>query len=817
LVLKVLRETTLALLTTLLGASLGAGQAQPAAPAGQIQITTLDPNGQSLNAVLVIAERDGTVVAQDRTTPSGYAFLARLAPGTYRIILEKQGFYSARVDQVVIAAGQTTPVEVRLQPVREYRTEIEVTAQPSPIDPEQTASSQSVTATDIATIPYPTTRDYRNVLAYIPGVIADATGQIHLAGSSTQEIQDYVDGFVVSQPAGGTLAVRVNPDSLRKIDVVNSRYSAMFGQGSGGLTDFTIQDGDNHFRFNATDFVPTVQNVKGIEFNNWTPRAYFSGPIVRDKVWFNISHEGEFDNNIVKQLPNGADTNTVWRSSDLVRLRMNLAAGNVLTASFLANPLDSDNAGITALDPVSVSTTVQSNIYLATLKDQITIAQGTLLEFGAGFHWTDTTSIPQGLAPYVFTPTGRTGNFFETSDADSQRTQGFTNLYLKPWRRFGSHQITIGGRVDRVFLHQFDSRVPIQFVDASNTLLRQITFQNVAAFDLSTLESSAYVQDRWSARERLVVEAGARWDRDSFLGQNMFSPRLAGSYLLHRPTETKISAGVGIYYDRTNLALVSQANQGSLTDVFFSPVSSTTSTAFIVNPSLLSMPRYVNWSLGVESRLPKKIYVKVEFLSRHGTHGWAYVSQPNGNFLLEDTRQDRYDAVQITARKELKRGYPFLISYTRSNARSNETVDFSLDNFIIGNQQPGPLPWDAPNLLQSWGSLPLFWKLKKFDIAYSALWHTGFPFFTVNQLGQLVSAPGQFRFPDFFSLNVAVERKFNFKGYRWAARIGVNNITNSSNPTVVNNTVGTPGFLTFFGQGHRTLNGRIRFLGKATK
>lgn len=797
--------------------AVASAQAQTAAPAGQIQITALDPNGQSLNAVLVIVERDGKVIAQDRTTPSGYASLGRLAPGTYKITLQKQGFYSARVDQVVIAAGETTPVEVRLQPVREYRTEIEVTAQPSPIDPEQTASSQSVTATDIATIPYPSTRDYRNVLAYIPGVISDATGQIHNAGSSTQEVQDYVDGFVVSQPAGGTLAVRVNPDSLRKIDVVNSRYSAMFGQGSGGLTDFTIQDGDNHFRFNATDFVPTVQNVKGIQFNNWTPRAYFSGPIERDKIWFNISHEGEFDNNIVKQLPNGADTNTVWRSSDLARLRMNLAAGNVLTASFLANPLDSDNAGITALDPVSVSTTVQSNIYLATLKDQITIAQGTLLEFGAGFHWTGTTSVPQGLSPYVFTPTGRTGNFFETSNADSQRAQGFTNLYLKPWRRFGSHQITIGGRVDRVFLHQFDSRVPIQFVDGSNTLLRQITFQNVPAFDLSTLESSAYVQDRWSALERLVIEAGARWDRDSFLGQNMFSPRLAGAYLLHRPTETKISAGVGIYYDRTNLALVSQANQGSLTDVFFSPVSSTTSTAFIVNPSMLSMPRFVNWSLGVEGRLPKKIYLKVEFLSRHGVDGWSYVSQPNGNFLLEDTRQDRYDGVQITARKELKRGYPFLISYTRSNARSNQTVDFSLDNFIIGNQQSGPLPWDAPNLLQSWGSLPLFWKLKKFDIAYSVLWHSGFPFFTVNQFGQLVSTPGEFRFPDFFSLNIAVERKFNFKGYRWAARIGVNNVTNSENPTTVDNNINSPTFLTFFGQGHRTLNGRIRFLGKATK
>jgi hypothetical protein len=801
----------------LLAAVFAAGQApQPGTP-GQLQITVTDPNSVPLNAVVVLIEQNGKTVSQIRTAPSGYVEVTRLAPGTYKVVLDKQGFYSATLDTVVVMAGETTPVEVRLQPVREYRTELEVRAQLSPIDPEQTPSTQTVTADNISTIPYPSTRDYRNVLAYIPGVIQDATGQIHNVGSSTQQIQDYVDGFTISQPAGGTLAARVNPDSLRKIDVVNSRYSAMFGQGSGGYTDFSIQDGDNHFRFNATDFVPTVQNVKGIELNNWTPRAYFSGPIVRDKAWFNISHEGELDNNIVKELPANADTNTVARSSELLRLRVNLTQGNVLTATGLWNPLDSDNSGITALDPVSVSTTVQSNLYLATLKDQITISQSTLFEFGGGFHWTSTTSVPQGLSPYVFTPTGRTGNFFETTDSASERTQGFANLYLKPWKHFGSHQFTVGGRVDRIYLHQTVSRVPIQFVDANNALLRQVTFQNASPFGLSTLESSAFVQDRWSALERLVVEGGLRWDRDSFLGQNMFSPRLAGSYLLHRPSETKLNAGAGIYYDRTNLTLVSQANQGSLTDTFFAPTPLTIQSAFVVNPSLLSMPRYVNWSLGVETRLPKRVYVKVEFISRHGKDGWAYVSQPNGNFLLEDTRQDHYDGVQITVRKELKRGYPFLFSYTRSSARSNQTVDFSLDSFVVGKQQPGPLPWDAPNALTSWGSLPLFWKLKKFDIAYSTLWHTGFPFFTINQFGELVSAPGQFRFPDFFTLNLAVERKFNFKGYRWALRVGVNDVTNNQNPTVVDNNVNSPSFLAFFGAGHRSLNGRIRFLGKIPK
>ena len=156
----------------------------------------------------------------------------------------------------------------------------------------------------------------------------------------------------------------------------SSRYSPQFGKGSGGLVDLQVQDGDNRFRFNATDFFPTFQNVKGFQLNNWTPRGYFSGPLVKDKLWFDISHEGEVDYNIIKELPEGADTNRLWRTADLGRLRMNLTPGNVLTASAVLNLQDSQNSGISAFDPVSVSLHNHNYLYLLGLKDQITIAQG---------------------------------------------------------------------------------------------------------------------------------------------------------------------------------------------------------------------------------------------------------------------------------------------------------------------------------------------------------------------------------------------------------------------------------------------------------
>lgn len=790
----------------------GLAQASALSP-GQLQVTVTDQNGQPLALVIVLVQQNDKTVAQERTTPSGSALLRQLAPGTYKVLVEKQGFYTTAVARLEIMAGQQVPLEVRLQPVREYEEEIEVTAQPSPIDPQETSAAQAITASDISSIPYPTTRDYRNVLPYIPGVVGDS-GQIHIAGASTQEIQDYLDGFEVSQPASGALSVRVNPDSLHKIDVRSSRYTAQFGKGSGGLVDLQVQDGDNRFRENFTDFVPTFQNVKGFHLNNWTPRGYLSGPLVRDKLWFDISHEGEVNNNIIKELPAGADTNHLWRIADLGRLRMNLTPGNVLTANAVLNLQDSQNSGISAFDPVSVSLHNHNYLYLLGLKDQITIARDTLLEFGGAFHRNKALSLPQGDLPYVLGPDSRSGNYFVSNQNISTRTQGFANLYLRPWKLAGTHQFTVGGRTDRVLYHALINRGTVQFEDVNFALVRQVTFANTPGFSLNTLESSAYLQDRWSPTARVIIEPGARWDRDTFLGRDMFSPRIAGTVLVSSASETKISAGIGIYYDRTNLVQASNGAQGSRTDEFFSPIAATFQASFTVDPRLLAMPRYKNWSVAIERRLPAKVYARLEYLSRHGTHGWDYEAQPSGDFLLLSNKQDRYDAAQLTLRKELKRGYPMVVSYTRSRATSNETVDFAIDALLLGNQAGGALPWDSPNQLVTWGTYPLPWRLKKFDLAWSSIWRSGFTFNTVDQFGRIVSGPGQFRFPDFATLNLTVERKFTFRGYRWAARIGVDNVMNRENPTVVDNIVGTPGFLSFFGTDHRTLNGRIRFLGK---
>ena len=138
-------------------------------------------------------------------------------------------------------------------------------------------------------------RDIRYSLPLLPGVLQDSTGQLHVDGASTRQVYDQIDGFNVSDPATGQFLTRVSVDAVRSADVASSRYSTEFGKSSGGVISLRTGTGDDHWRLTATDFIPGIQDRRGFNVNNWTPRAMASGPIRTGKAWFMDALEGEYD------------------------------------------------------------------------------------------------------------------------------------------------------------------------------------------------------------------------------------------------------------------------------------------------------------------------------------------------------------------------------------------------------------------------------------------------------------------------------------------------------------------------------------------
>jgi hypothetical protein len=423
----------------------------------------------------------------------------------------------------------------------------------------------------------------------------------------------------------------------------------------------------------------------------------------------------------------------------------------------------------------------------------------------------------------VLTPQTTTGNYYLHAVTTARRSQAIANLDTpKHWH--GRHELMTGVDLDRLSYDQLFSRAPITSlrncpVAPASTPCDPIALQSTFSFappsTTSNVETSAYLQDRWSPASRVLIEPGIRFDWDEIVRRPLFSPRLAGTYVLSNSGNTKLSAGIGVMYEATNLSLIALPLQGTSSDTFYSASGTPTSflTTFSVDRSRLLAPRFVNWSAALEQKLPAQVFLKTEFIRRTGIHDFAYGTYNAGpsNFLLQNTREDRYYAFRVELRRIFRKRYTLTGSYTRSSSTANQVLDYSLDNLIFGPQVTGPYAWDVPNRIVSWGWFPL---IKGFDTGYALDMHSGFPFPAVNDQQQIVQPPGAYRFPMYFTLNLHLEKRFHAFGFYWALRGGFDNITNRQNAYTVNNNINSPQFLSFSNFDRRAFTARIRFLGR---
>ena len=799
-------------------ASTSSGGLNSKGPGFPVTLTVIDENGQPVEGAIITLAQNGAPLFRGATDHLGRSAL-RAPAGTHVLRVEKQNYYAYEAPE--FSAKNAAELTITLHHVQEYHERVEVTDSAPEVDPAQTASSNQLTNRELFSLPYPTTRDFRQALPFIPRVLLDQNQQIHVAGAAGYELFHQLDGFDITQPVSGLLDMRLSPDAMRLVNVQDSRYSAEYGKGSGGVLQMETGMGDNHFRFSATNFTPGLSFKRGLTFENATPRFVFSGPIKKNRAWWFQDLDGEYDTNLNTDLPRGSDTNPLWRADSLSKAQVNVTQSNILTGSFLYNHEKDERVGLSEFTPVESTTDQHHDEWLAGLRDSATFSNQTLLETGIGVSEFRTDVLPRGALPSLLLPGGTTGSFFETSVQRARRVQGIANLYLLPRNWHGRHDVKVGADLDAIDYHQFFARNPILTLRPDRSLQRRTRFFGPPRYQKPNFESSAYAQDRWSPTDRMLLEYGLRGDWDEVLRDPVLSPRVATTYLLNRESLTKLSAGVGVVYDRTNLDLVTRPLQGIRLDQNYAPdgitsIGAPILTSFAANAAALEPPRFVNASVAVERMLPKATYLRIEVLEKRGRHGFDYVNlSPSpfvaGRYLLTSGKNDRYDSVSITAHKKFAVNHELFGSYTHALARSNAVLDFSLDNPLFAQQTGGPLAWDSPNRLISWGWLPIG---GQFDFAYSADWRTGFPFSVVNSDRALVGTPGELRFPDYFSLDLHVERRFHLHGYEFAARLGVNNATGRKNPAVVNNDIDSPQFLTFGAFQHRAFTARIRFLGR---
>ncbi|HEX5432486.1 MAG TPA: TonB-dependent receptor [Bryobacteraceae bacterium] len=679
---------------------------------------------------------------------------------------------------------------------------------------------------EIVNIPYPTSRDIRLLLPYSPGVIEGANQQVHVDGSETWQTLDMLDGFDIRSPFSGSLGIRVSSDAVRSIEIESTRYPVQYGRTTGGVIAFYTGMGDNKFRFNATNFVPSFHQVNGIRFDKFVPRFTFSGPLLRNRAWFYNGLELEYDNIYIAELPRNDDTNQLIRGSNLFKLQTNLSSSSILTAGLLLNDYHSPYDGLSSLTP-QVSTTKRDTIaWFPYLREQFTFHNGALLDAGvADIRFRDGHE-PHGNTPYAITPESSQGSYFENLTGRSQRTEANASLYLPAIQWRGVHNVQAGIAINHTGYNEEVTRKSVSYLREDGTLLRRSTFLPVPAFALRNSAVGAYVQDHWNFTKGLLLEPGLRFDWDQIIRRPEFSPRIAAVYSPPgHEGSTKLSAGIGLYYDQTELEYLERAHAGARSDTYFAsdgatPTGPSQPTIFTYDQNLLRSPHALNWSLAAQQKLPGSIYAGAEFIHKNTSNLFTYVNQSgpaalSSTYLLTNSRVDRYNSIEIDARRLFANGYTLFGAYTHSYAHTNAALDYMPSPSPLGPQQSGPLPWDVPNRILSWGWLPfdLPWFKKRWDFVYIYEWHDGEPITSVDAAQRVVGAVGSHRFPNFVNFSPGLEWRFHFRGQYWGLRGVMENALDNSNPTVVDNVFNSPQYLHFSEFEGRALTARIRLIG----
>ena len=769
--------------------------------------------------------------------PTGEALLQLPAPGQYSLKVDHEGFYV--VSEPLVTAPATPPgappfeLHIALQSIHDIRSTVEVKGNPGMIDMDRVTPQETLSSRTLYDVPFPNQNSLRSGLRMIPGVLQDSSGGIHLFGGSEDQAQYSFEGFQLNDPLTGQFDARMSLESVQSVDAQSSPSDADMGRGEAGTMLLHARTGSDEFKFTATAVFPGIDIGGGLRFSSWTPRAIVSGPWRKGKAWFFNTAELQFVRATVSQLPANQNSAKSWRFNDLLHNQFNLSEKNILFVGLLFDYQYAPQSGLTLLDPRSTTLRRESGQWFGYAKDQLFFTRSSLLEFGFAASLTHSTAEPQGDAPYLITPDGRQGNYYTTARRNAQRLQGITNYFLPSFHFLGEHQLKTGADFVRLDYQQAVSRTAIDYLDNAGSIIRTISFTGSGQLNSDNHEGALYVQDSWRLRPWVLVELGWRGDEDRLFRVNS-SPRAGFALSPPRMEGLRISGSFARIVSPTDLRLFTRPlDQSAVTTWFddagnliYGPVVS----VFTLG-SHLNNPRADVWTLGAERTLPKLIQAKVELLRRRATRGFDYTNDlpadeqfpailagaPNPGFVtagyqLTNQRQDQYDSVEVSLRQSLRGRFQWMVSYTRSRAESNAVIEQTVDQPLSVSANTGPLPWDAPNRLLSWGYLPT-WS-KSWSVAYMLDWHTGLPFSIQDPYGQLVGAPDGQRFPQFFELNLVLERIISYRGYRLAVRAGFNNITGHFNPTVVDNVLGGSTYLREYGGQARVLNFQLRFLGR---
>ncbi len=341
---------------------------------GKITGVITDPAGAVVpNVKVTITNLSTNSKHETLSNQAGVYQVLQLPIGSYEVTAVAPGFELVTVrPQTALEINQTLRVDVQLQ-LGKVGSEITVESNVTQVETENSTVGATVTGQAIYEMPL-NGRNTLDLLKTQPGVSASnldssAAGSYSIGGMRTDSVTYLLDGGMNNGLLSNGVVANPNPDSIAEFRVIENNYAAEYGRNAGGIVSEVVKTGTNNFHGTAYDYVRNNFFDANSFFNNQQDlgvpvlkRNQFGGtiggPIVKNKLFFFFSYEGQRQTQLVSE----GKVNTFTPAEANGDFSQSSQAGTVATfllnnPYYQANPTLA-NEGIidpTKIDPVAAA------------------------------------------------------------------------------------------------------------------------------------------------------------------------------------------------------------------------------------------------------------------------------------------------------------------------------------------------------------------------------------------------------------------------------------------------------------------------------
>jgi hypothetical protein len=258
---NLIARLTISLLVLLVGTATALGQGTTSRVTG----TVLDQQAAAVPGATATLTNEATNVSlTTETSESGVYVFDSVQPGTYTVMVEKQGFkkFISTGNQVTVNLPATVNVSLETGSLEETVTVVASAEQ------VQTSTSGNIGSTieqkTLEALPIVGTRGRNplDLLNFQPGVVfgGNTGGAVNVNGSRDRAFNFTLDGIDINEStAGGSnfTPLRTNPDSVQEFQVVTSNFTAELGRSSGAQVTLVTRSGTSEFHGNLFEYYRT--------------------------------------------------------------------------------------------------------------------------------------------------------------------------------------------------------------------------------------------------------------------------------------------------------------------------------------------------------------------------------------------------------------------------------------------------------------------------------------------------------------------------------------------------------------------------------